>query len=81
MALQCPSCEERLDVKRTYSAGSAGQSQETECPKCGKRFAAVTMLLREVNSWGMGAFAAIHLLKAGILKLRIDKSRLTDRKR
>jgi hypothetical protein len=77
MALQCPSCDERLNVNRTYSAGSAGQAQETECPKCGKRFAAVTLVLREVDQWGLGAFAAADQLRRGALRLRINKRKLT----
>ena len=80
MALQCPNDGERLDVKRTYSAGAAGQTQETECAKCGKRFAAVTIVLREVNNWGMGAFAAVDQLRRGALSLKLDKAKLTQKR-
>ena len=71
--LECPECSSRLSVKRTYSAGGAGQTQETICPGCGKRFAAVTIVLRGFDRWGLGAFAAATQLRAGLLKLVLDK--------
>jgi len=81
MALQCPLCQERLNIKRTYSAGGAGQSQETECPKCGKRFAAVTLVFREIGQWGLGAFAAVNLLRRGALSLKLHKIKLTPKRK
>lgn len=78
--LQCPDCSNRLSVKRTYSAGQAGQTQETQCPNCGKRFAAVTILLREVGSWGLGAFAAVSQLRRGALTLKLNRKRLSQKR-
>lgn len=71
--LQCPTCEGRLSIKRTYSAGTAGQTQETICRSCGNRFAAVTIVLHQIDQFGLGAFAAAAQMRRGELKLAVDK--------
>lgn len=76
--LESPCCHKRLSVKRTYSAGSSGQSQETIC-ECGNRFAAVTILLQQIDQHGLGAFAAASQLRRGALRLRVNKRKLTQR--
>ena len=77
--LECPECQNRLNVKRTYSAGAAGQTQETICLRCGKRFTAVTLVLREVDRWGLGAFAAVNQLRRGALRLVVSRQKLAQR--
>jgi hypothetical protein len=73
--LECPVCDHRLSIKRTFSAGAAGQTQETICLSCGNRFAAVTIVVRQIDEHGLGAFAAAGQLRRGELHLAVDKTK------
>ena len=57
MALECPKCREKLAIRRTYSAGAAGQAQEAVCLECGRKWVAATVVVREIDQFGIGAFA------------------------
>lgn len=69
----CHKCNARLKVVRTVTAGSAGRTQEAECPGCGGRFTCVTLVLQEVDGYGKGAEAVAKRLRDGKISLETSK--------
>lgn len=71
--MECHKCNVRLKVVRTVTAGTAGRTQEAECPSCSGRFTCVTFVMQEVKGYGNGAEAAAKRLKSGKIRLETTK--------
>jgi len=71
--MNCHKCDVRLKIVRTVTAGTAGRTQEADCPSCGGRFTCVTLVLQEMNGYGNGAEAAAKRLKSGKIRLETSK--------
>ena len=53
--MNCPECEKqgksvKLKVTNTYSVGSVGFTQRTQCPACGGVFTVKAFLVRDAKS-------------------------------
>lgn len=64
--MECLKCAVRLRIRNVYLAGRAGKTQTAECPKCGRRYTLVTVMLCESDERGSGAYAKAKQLEKAL---------------
>jgi len=64
--MKCEHCDVRLKITHSYSAGSAAKTQTAKCPKCGRKYTAVTILVGSE----LGASAWAKKLKSTCISVK-----------
>jgi hypothetical protein len=54
--MKCEKCNIRLKITHTYQAGDLAKTSTARCPKCGRRYTALTILVSDVS--GASAWAS-----------------------
>jgi hypothetical protein len=71
--MDCNTCQERLKVVRTVTAGPCGRTQEAECPTCKRTYTCVTLILSDSEGYGNGAAAVAKRVRNGKISLETNK--------
>lgn len=53
--MNCEKCQVALEITRSVKSPGGKRVLETECPKCGNRYTAITLLFEPVDGYGTGA--------------------------
>lgn len=64
--MRCEICDVRLKVTHSYQAGRMAKTATAQCPKCGKKYTAITILV----SGDTGASAWAKKLKSSCISVK-----------
>jgi len=70
--MKCETCDIKLQITHTYSAGDLAKTSTAKCPQCGKKYTAITILV----SSEIGASAWAKRLKKTCLSMKNKVSSL-----